>query len=90
MESEIHFVFQCAAYELIRNTFLNALQSRNQNFMRYDEAEKMKYIMSHLDTEVGYYSSLGPSYNHGRRGVFKRVSRHIYLMNNIVSNIACA
>ena len=55
VETEIHFLFQCSTYSIMRDIFHKTITENKPEFPRYTFDEKLEYIMTNIDENVAKY-----------------------------------
>ena len=55
VETEIHFLFQCSTYSIIRDIFHKTITENKPEFLWYTVDEKLEYIMTNIDENVAKY-----------------------------------
>jgi len=55
VEDEIHFLFNCPAYNLSRNLFLNDINQNSIEFMRKDVSEKLTFLMENYPRQTSKF-----------------------------------
>ena len=55
IENEVHFLFQCPVYSIMRNKFLGTVLRNNPRFSFFNMNEKLEYVMTHIDNHVAKY-----------------------------------
>lgn len=55
VETEIHFLFQCSTYSIMRDIFHKTITETKPEFPRYNFDEKLEYIMTNIDENVAKY-----------------------------------
>ena len=54
-EDEVHFLFYCPAYKVIREELFSNLNLTNTNFRFYTNNEKLEFLMFNLDKNIGKF-----------------------------------
>ena len=54
-ETEIHFLFQCSTYSIMRERFYKTITENKPEFPWYTFGEKLEYIMTNIDENVAKY-----------------------------------
>ena len=52
VETEIHFLFQCSTYSIMRDIFHKSISENKPEFPWYTFDEKLEYIMTNIDKNV--------------------------------------
>ena len=52
VETEIHFLFHCPIYSIMRVDLYNTITRENNRFSLFSTEEKLGYIMTHIDNQV--------------------------------------
>ena len=55
VETEIHFLFQCSTYSIMRDIFHKTITENKPEFPLYTFDEKLEYIMTNIDENVAKY-----------------------------------
>ena len=55
LETEVHFLFHCPTYSIMRDEFHNTVTRDNPRFLLCTVDEKLEYIMTHIDKHVANY-----------------------------------